>query len=594
MTGFACTSIGRPSLMSSRLFILAGALVIGSLTLLSPSSAKAQDKSRQPTPSVTLLSQSGAVAADHPLASAVGAGVLERGGSAADAGVATLLTLGVVNPFASGIGGGGFCLYRDAETQKVEALDFREIAPAAASRDMYLVKGKADPSLSRYGGLAVGVPGEAAGLWALHQRHGSLEWSEVVQPAHDVAANGFFAGDLLPGRLASKNNKLQDLPDFTRAFGKPDGEWVGAFELIEREDLAKTLALYRDQGPKGFYTGEVAEAIVAAVKRSGGIITKKDLEDYEVSWREPLQGTYRDRYTIYSMPSPSSGGVVIIQVLNVLEGFELAKMGFTTESAHLIIEALKHAFADRARYMGDADFVKVPTQALTSKRYAEEVRAKIDASKTRDKSAYGSTKPPKDDSGTTHVSVVDAAGNMLACTSTVNTSFGSLVYVPEYGIILNNEMDDFSAQPGVPNAFGLVGNEQNAIAPGKKPLSSMSPTLVLEDGRPFMVAGGSGGPTIITGTLLAILRVIDFGMSPTQAVSDARVHHQWLPHKVYYEGQDDELVDGLKAKGHRVDQRPAYNSVQVIVRGEDNKGWTAVSDPRKKGRPAAPGHMNKR
>jgi len=557
------------------------------LSLLhAPSTLIAQDKSAPQAPNVTVLSQNGAVAADHPLASAVGAGVLERGGSAADAGVATLLTLGVINPFASGLGGGGFCVYRDAASEKVEALDFREWAPAKASRDMYIVKGKADSSLSRYGGLAVGIPGEPAGLYALHEKYGALPWREVVQPAHDVAKRGFFVGDLLPKRLASKEDKLRVLPDFVQAFGDGEG-WVKPRQLLVREDLARALAKLRDEGPDGYYKGPVAEAIAAAVKRSGGILTTKDLASYKVTWREPLQSTYRKDYTVYAMPTPSSGGIVIIEVLNILEGFDLASMGYTAPAVHLIVEALKHAFADRATWLGDGDFVKVPVERLTSRAYADKLRAKVDTNKTKGLKSYGTSKPPKDDSGTTHVSILDTQGNMLACTSTVNTSFGSMVYVPEWGLILNNEMDDFSAQPGVPNAYGLIGNEQNAIAPGKRPLSSMSPTLVLKKGEPFMVAGGSGGPTIITGTLLALLRVIDFGMTPTQAVSYPRFHHQWMPHKLYLEPGGEEVKEGLESAGHKIDVRGAYNSIQVVVKTE--QGWEAVSDPRKDGRPAAPG-----
>ncbi|MEC9442250.1 MAG: gamma-glutamyltransferase [Myxococcota bacterium] len=526
------------------------------------------------------------MAADHPLASAVGAAVLERGGSAADAGVATLLTLGVINPFASGLGGGGFCVYRDTKSKEVKALDFREWAPAKASRDMYIVKGKADSGLSRYGGLAVGIPGEPAGLHALHQAYGALPWKEVVQPAYEVAHRGFFVGDLLPKRLASKEDQLRVLPDFVQAFGDGEG-WVEPRQLLKREDLARTLARLRDEGPDGYYKGPVAEAIAEAVKRSGGIMTTRDLASYKVTWREPLQSTYREDFTVYAMPTPSSGGIVIIEVLNILEGFDLASMGYTAPALHLIIEALKHAFADRATWLGDGDFVKVPVERLTSSAYADKLRDKIDRDKTKGVKSYGSTKPPKDDSGTTHVSILDTRGNMLACTSTVNTSFGSMVYVPEWGLILNNEMDDFSAQPGTPNAYGLIGNEQNAIAPGKRPLSSMSPTLVLKKGEPFMVAGGSGGPTIITGTLLALLRVIDFGMTPTEAVASPRFHHQWMPHKLYLEPGGEEVKAGLEAAGHAVDVRGAYNSIQIVVKTE--QGWEAVSDPRKDGRPAAPG-----
>lgn len=569
-------------------------LIAALVLLLAPAILHAEQKSPLDPANFTVMSQSQVVAADNPLASAVGAAILERGGSAADAGVATLLTLGVVHPFASGIGGGGFCLYRDAATQKVEAIDFRETAPAKASHDMYLVKGKADSGLSRYGGLAVATPGEAAGLWSLHDRHGTLDWAEVVDPAYELAQNGFYAGELLPKRLAQKSSKLDDLPEFVAAFkspSKPEG-YVEPFELLRRQDLARTLKAYRDRGPEAFYTGEIAEAIVAATTRSGGVLSLSDMKGYKPTWREPLQGTYRDEYELYTMPSPSSGGIVTLMVLNILEGFDLKKLGYGGQSVHLIIEAMKHAFADRAQWMGDSDFVKVPVKPLISKSYAKKRRALIDLDKTLKTSAYGSTKPPKDDDGTTHISVLDAAGNMLACTSTVNTSFGSLVYVPEWGIILNNEMDDFSAQPGVPNAFGLVGNEQNAIAPGKRPLSSMSPTLVTRANKPFMMVGGSGGPTIISGTIMAIIRTIDFAQDPSSTIAAARLHHQWLPPKAFFEGSEDgKLEQELQSKGHDVSVRSSYNSVQMIVVQEDGS-IVGVSDPRKMGRPASSTPIN--
>ncbi len=559
------------------------------LVLLAPAILHAEQKSPLDPANFTVMSQSQVVAADNPLASAVGAAILERGGNAADAGIATLLTLGVVHPFASGIGGGGFCLYRDASTKKVEALDFRETAPARATRDMYLVKGKADSSLSRYGGLAVATPGEPAGLWTLHERYGSLEWSEVVNPAYELAEHGFYVGELLPKRLAQKSERIQDLPEFNTAFGSASNTagYVEAYELLTRKDLARTLKAYRDEGPRAFYTGPIAEAIVEATTRSGGVLSLEDLEGYKPTWRTPLTGTYRDDYTLYTMPSPSSGGIVTLMVLNILEGFTLKELGYGGQSIHLIIEAMKHAFADRARWMGDADFVKVPVKSLISKSYARERRALIKQDKTLPTKAYGSTKPPKNDDGTTHISVLDAQGNMLACTSTVNTSFGSLVYVPEWGIILNNEMDDFSAQPGVPNAFGLVGNEQNAIAPGKRPLSSMSPTLITRDEKPFMMVGGSGGPTIITGTIMAILRTIDFDQDPSTAIAAPRLHHQWLPARAFFEGSEDGSIEKeLQSKGHDVSVRSSYNSVQMIVVQEDQH-IVGVSDPRKMGRPAA-------
>ncbi len=554
-------------------------------TLAAPSIARAQNPSPQAKPNVTVLSQSGAVAADHPTASAVGAEVLRKGGTAADAGVATLLALGVLNPFASGLGGGGFCLYRRASDGESVALDFREVAPRAASRDMYVVKGKVDRDASRTGGKAVGVPGEAAGLGLLHSTYGALPWADVVRPARALAQRGFYVGELLPERLARSAKALEAAGGFKAAFA-PKGEWVAHQDVLVREDLGRTLLELETKGPRAFYEGPIAEAIVAKVRATGGGMSLKDLSSYKVTTRQPLRGTYRG-HELLTMPPPSSGGVAILQTLNILSGFDLAKQGWGAPAVHLITEALKHAFADRARWLGDADFVKVPVARLVSMAYADTLRAKVDPKATKDVDAYGSVKPPKDDSGTSHVSIVDAAGNMLACTSTVNTSFGAKVYVEEWGLTLNNEMDDFSAQPGVPNAYGLVGNAQNAIAPGKRPLSSMSPTLVLRDGSPFMAVGASGGPTIITGTLLAILRVIDFGFSPADAITNARVHHQWLPHKLFIEPGDPSL-DDLDGFGHEVDVRPGFNSVQMVVEAGGGV-WEGVSDPRKLGRPSHPG-----
>jgi gamma-glutamyltranspeptidase/glutathione hydrolase len=525
------------------------------------------------------------VAADHPTASAIGAEILRKGGSAADAGVATLLALGVLNPFASGLGGGGFCLYRRAADGESVALDFREVAPRSATRDMYVVGGKVDRDASRTGGKAVGVPGEAAGLGALHAAYGALPWADVVRPARALAQRGFYVGELLPKRLARSASALEAADGFEEAFA-PGGEWVAHQDVLVREDLGRTLLALETKGPRALYEGPIAEAIVGAARASGGGMTLEDLSSYAVVTRAPLRGTYRG-HELLTMPPPSSGGVAILQALNILSGFDLPGLGWGAPSVHLITEALKHAFADRARWLGDADFVKVPVARLVSMAYADTLRAKVDPAATKDADAYGSSKPPKDDSGTSHVSVVDAAGDMLACTSTVNTSFGAKVYVKEWGLTLNNEMDDFSAQPGVPNAYGLVGNAQNAIAPGKRPLSSMSPTLVLRDGAPFMAVGASGGPTIITGTLLAILRVIDFGFTPAGAITSARIHHQWRPHKLFVEPGDPRL-DGLDGFGHEVDVRPAFNSVQMVVRVADGT-WEGVSDPRKLGRPSHPG-----
>ena len=559
-----------------------------------PPSAAQPAEPRAPAAQPDTLHE-GVVAADHGQASDIGAAILAVGGTAADAGVATLLALGVLNPFASGLGGGGFCLYRSADTGRFAVLDFREVAPRAAHRDFFIVDGRADTSLSQRGGKAVGVPGEARGLAALHQRFGRLPWQRVVAPAHRLAEEGFEVEPLLEKRLSSKADELATRPALAALFREEDGSLIDAGDKLRRPKLARALALLRDQGADSFYTGPVGRAIIEAVNYQGGAFSAGDLAGYQPRWREPLMTTYRDDYEVYSMPPPSSGGVALIEALNILEGFNLAGAPDEASRLHLIAEAMKHAFADRARWLGDADFVEVPVERLTSKQYARRLRERVDPQATMAHEAYGSDAPPPDDGGTSHVSIIDPWGNMLACTSTINTSFGSMVVVPEYGLVLNNEMDDFSAQPGVPNAYALVGNEQNAVAAGKRPLSSMTPTLVLRDGRPFLAVGASGGPTIITGTLLAILNLIDGRLEPDQVLQAPRIHHQWLPEALMVEGPlEQEVRQGLEARGHvlRVVDR-APTSVQIVVRQDLQQPdagaavcFVGASDPRKGGRPA--------
>jgi gamma-glutamyltranspeptidase/glutathione hydrolase len=559
-------------------------LVVCALLLTTPALAQdSGDAPKVPDSAPSVRSSAGVVAADHPLASKVGADVLANGGNAADAGAAALLANGVVNPMSSGLGGGGFCLYRPVETGEVEVIDFREKAPKKATRDMYVVDGEVRRDLQLEGGLAVGVPGEPGGLWGLQRIYGQAEWKDVVEPAYLLANDGFEVGDALAERLRRLSDELEERPELAAAF-KKDGDWVEAGEMLERPNLAKTLEEYRDNGPMAFYHGEIAAAIVEAVNADGGRFQEADLREYMIAHREPITGTYRG-YDVFSMPPPSSGGTTIVETLNILEGWTLSQMGVSAMSIHLITEALKHAFADRARWLGDTDFVDVPIDRLTSKEYAEKLRETIKEKGVLPKDEYGSHRQVPDDAGTTHVSVIDGEGNMLACTSTINTSFGSMVYVAEHGLVLNNEMGDFTPQPGEPNNYGLIGTGQNAVAPEKRPLSSMSPTLVLRDGTPFMAAGASGGPTIITGTLYAILRIIDFDQSPSEAIAAARLHHQWLPMKLFMEAPLG-MKKQLESWGQTPVVRPAFNSVQIVVRDEDGE-LIGVSDPRKGGAPAA-------
>ncbi|RAL22796.1 gamma-glutamyltransferase [Lujinxingia litoralis] len=553
--------------------------------------AYAQQAPNSPPESATyqahrVQSFDGVVAADHQLASEAGAAVLAAGGNAADAGAAAMLTLGLVHPFASGLGGGGFCLYREVEKGKTTVLDYRERAPSAAHRDMYVVDGEVQPGLARHGGLAVGVPGEAAGIWSLHGRFGQLAWDQVVTPALGLAEQGFPVGATLARHLQTLAPTLEEWPALKAVFSDAEGNLLQEGDLMVREDLARALTLLRDEGVAPFYSGEVAEAMVESVQAAGGILTMEDLRRYQVSLREPLTGTYQD-FELISMPPPSSGGVALIEAFNILEGFELESQAWDAPAIHLVVEAIKHAFADRATYLGDTDFVDVPVERLISKAYAAELRETIELNSVKPTEAYGSTAPSEDPPGTSHLSVVDAAGNMLACTTTINTRFGSMVYDPSFGLILNNEMADFNIAPGQPNLYGLMGNEQNAVAPDKRPLSSMSPTLVLRRGEPYMSVGGSGGPTIITGTYFTLVGTLIFGMDVLEAVAQPRLHHQWLPEQLFIEFDNLRFAPGLDERGHQLQTRRAYNAIQAIQRQPDGS-WAAVSDPRKGGIPAAP------
>ncbi len=537
------------------------------------------------------------VAADHPIASKIGVEILKKGGNAIDAGVATLFALGVLNPFASGIGGGGFCLVKN-KNEDVKVLDFRERAPSAATSDMYIVNGKAEIDLTTYGGLSVAVPGEVAGLFELHKKYGALKWAEVVAPAQKLASQGFTVGELLPKRLKRKEKKLNGR-SLAKHF-KKGKRWVKKGDRFKRPALGKLLKKIAKEGPSAFYEGDVAKAISTEVKKQAGIISEADLANYKTTWRQPLEGSYRG-FKVHTMPPPSSGGTTLLETLNLMESMDYRTMGDNPETMHRTVESLKHAFADRAHWLGDTDFVNVPTQSLIKKSYAK--TKKLSPWKVLELEAYGQTAPLPDDEGTSHVSIA-AKDSALACTSTINTSFGSLVYVQKYGIILNNEMGDFTAQPGVANNYGLMGTAQNAIAPGKRPLSSMSPTLItapcsvknLSETVPdknencthtMAVVGASGGPWIITGTLLTLHRSIDFGWSPVKAVFAPRFHHQWIPEVLSLEGEFGEAWEKrLEKKGHKLRKRPTFfNAVQFIARDADN--WAGVSDKRKFGKAMA-------
>lgn len=528
-----------------------------------------------------LVVEHAVVAADNPDASRVGVDILRSGGNAVDAAVAVGLALGVVNPFASGLGGGGFMLVRDPGTGEVAVLDFRELAPAAAHRDMFVVEGIALPGLSREGGLAVAVPGELAGWWAAHQRFGRLPWSEVVEPARRLASDGFSTGPLLAQRLADLDAPP---PRLVGEFSVDDG-LAQRDETLTRPGLGRTLRAIQEQGPDGFYRGWVAADIVDTASDAGGVLTLADLESYAVRWLEPVISTYRG-HQVYGMPPPSSGGLAIAQILGTLEGFQLSRGAYDDPiTAHIVMQAFAFAFADRAAHLGDPDFWSVPWERFVGGARSAEALGSYDPVRTLPPDAYGPLSAGVRDGGTSHFSIVDSDGMAVACTVTINTSFGSLVVGEASGVVLNNEMDDFSAQPGVPNAFGLVGGEANAIAPGKRPLSSMSPSIVVRDGALVGTLGGSGGPMIITETVLGLVQMIDFGADAAQAVASLRFHHQWLPPIATVEaGHGDAWTDALESLGYELAVVPFSSALQVVWRHP--LGWQAASDPRKHGAPA--------
>lgn len=529
-------------------------------------------------------SPTGMVASDHALASAAGAEVLAAGGNAVDAAVATALAAGVVQPAGSGLGGGGFAVVQRPGGQAL-VLDFREVAPAAADRELFVRAAAAgDEDASRTGGLAVAVPAEGPGLAALHARWGRLPLSRVTAPALRLAARGFPLGPHLAAALDRLGDRAGPLSALL--FGTSSGP-PGRGQVVRRRALAGALRAFAASRGEVMRRGWVAADMVAATRAAGGILTEADLAADTVRERAPLVGRYRE-WTVTTMPPPSSGGAVLLQALAVLEGYDLPALGAGSSALwHLLAEVGQHAFADRARLMGDPDRVQVPLERILSPDRVAEVRAAVDPDRTQASAdAYGLPVDPGQDGGTQHISVIDADGLSVALTTTVNTSFGSEVVAPRSGILLNDQMDDFVARPGVPNAFGLVGSEANAVAPGARPLSSMTPTVLSHpDGRRIVI-GASGGPTIISATLQAVVSIVDFGLDPAEAVSAPRMHHQWQPRVLSVdEGTPEDVVQGLRARGHQVRQVAAFSAVQVVLRQADGS-LLGASDPRKGGAPA--------
>ena len=527
--------------------------------------------------------QNGMVATSHTLATEVALEVLKNGGNAVDAAVTAGFALAVTQPRSGNIGGGGFMLISPGDGGSPEAIDYRETAPAAATETMFQDdQGNAVPNRSRFTHLAAGVPGTVAGLAMALERHGTLTLAQALAPAIRLAQDGFIVPHRFTKGLEQAKERLQRWPASLKTFYKEDGSAWQPGERFRQPELAATLQRIADQGVKGFYEGETARLIAEEMARHGGLITEQDLRDYRPVIRQPVHGTYRG-YDIYSMSPPSSGGTHIVQILNILEGFPIGEWGHNSaQTLHHMAEAMKLAYADRSQYLGDTDYVEVPLSGLTSKAYAKQLRLTIDPNRARPASDIKPGQPAIYESPeTTHFSVVDRWGNAVSNTYTINFSYGSGITVEGAGFLLNNEMDDFSAKPGVPNAYGLIGGEANKVEPGKRMLSSMSPTIVRKDGRNFLVTGSPGGSRIITTTLQVVMNVIDHTMNIQSAVSAPRIHHQWLPDQIRIEaGISPDTVALLEARGHTVVTQPAMGAIQSILIGDDGTLYGGA-DPRR-------------
>jgi gamma-glutamyltranspeptidase/glutathione hydrolase len=505
-----------------------------------------------------------AVASVNPDATRIAMDVVKRGGNAVDAAIAVAFALGVVDAHNSGIGGGSFILVRLADG-RVLAIDGREMAPAAAHRDMFLENGKANPELSRTGALAIGVPGSVMALDKLQREGGKLTFADVILPAANLAENGFAVSASAAGRIAATAKDLQKFPAAAAIYLDKSGQPYPASAIIKNPDLARTYRELARLGPDYFYRGEFAKKTVGWMKKNAGLVTREDFSNYQVKLREPIVSTYKG-YTLYGFPPPSSGGIHVTQILNIVENFDLHK-ATTSERYHLVAEAMKFAFADRAYWLGDSDFVKVPL-SLTDKRYAKNIAQKISRDKVAPGVVHGDPEidiPHLMNKHTTHIAAADTDGNWVAITTTVNTSFGSKVVIPGTGVVMNNQMDDFSAQVGAANAFGLVGSDANAVAAKKRPLSSMSPTIVFKNNQPVMTLGAAGGPTIISQVVQNLLYTLEFNMPAEEAIRQPRIHEQWNPDLLFVEAAMPDMVRrALEQKGHEVKIWPSMGASQII------------------------------
>jgi gamma-glutamyltranspeptidase / glutathione hydrolase len=557
--------------------------------------AAAQDRGRgvyTPAAGDTIhgvFAEHGMVVAQEKIAAQIGADVLRRGGNAVDAAVATGFAMAVTYPRAGNIGGGGFMVIHSAERHEDIAIDYRETAPGATRPDIFLgADGKPDNAKSRDSALGIGVPGTVAGLALALEKYGSGQFTlaELLKPSIGLARDGIALADDMADTLPAIYRRMARWPSSLKIFSRADGTSLQEGDRLVQADLAATLSLIAEQGPRGFYDGPVAEKIASAVRDAGGIMTADDLKSYSAVIRAPVKGNYRG-YDIVSMPLPSSGGVVLLEMLNILEGFPLGEMKQgSAQQLHLLIEAMKRAYADRARYLGDPAFVTAPVVTLMSKEYAARQRASIDLDHATPWTDVMSATPPREGSNTTHYSVVDSRGNAVSNTYTLNFPYGVGLVAEGTGVLLNNELDDFTAAPGASNAFGLVGFEANLPGPGKRPLSSMSPTIVLKDGKPVLVTGTPGGSRIISTVLQVIVDVLDYHMDVAAAVAAPRLHHQWLPDEVRIErGFAEETLAALKAMGHTVVEPMGQTSANSIAVTEH--GLLGAPDPRTRGAEAA-------
>ncbi|MDD3731133.1 MAG: gamma-glutamyltransferase [candidate division Zixibacteria bacterium] len=533
---------------------------------------------------VTQYYEKGALATGTPPATEIGRNIFAQGGNAFDVAVAVGFVMAVVYPEAGNVGGGGFAVIREGNSGLIKALDFREVAPSAATEKIYLDSaGEVIENLSTYGARAVGVPGTVAGLYELWQKRGRLAWEELVRAAADLADTGFIVDAYLAGKLYENKDQLSGFPETSDIFC-PRGEPLKAGERLVLKDLASTLYIVAAEGPAGFYEGLIADKIDSCMKIHGGLITKEDLAAYKPVWREPLHFRF-DSLDIYSMPPPSSGGIALGQILKIVEPHDFSFLTVDSpDYIHLFCEAARRAFADRSQYLGDPAFYQIPSRLL-DEAYLDKRRETITMGHASNSQLVGPGLPYSHESNqTTHFSVCDREGNMVALTYTLNTNFGSKLVVRGAGFLLNNQMDDFALKPGYPNTYGLVGAEANKVEPGKRMLSSMAPTLVLKNQKPFLILGSRGGSKIITTVAQVILNMTRFGLNPVEAVNQPRVHHQWLPDKITLEknGYSMKVKQTLIRYGHNIEEEAPDGDVELIY--IDPLGlMNAASDPRRQG-----------